>query len=592
MRPQKLAILLLIGILTFLSLLLLRNPAPPNGTIDRKKPSPLATSRRNADGSYPPEKVHPVARFVHNAEKEFEEVRSRQSKTLKEAVKNYRRRYGMHPPPNFDKWFEFAQSRNVQLIDEFDTIYHSLLPFWAVPPKVIRARAREAMGFDNAVFGLMIRDGKVTFSDGGGEGVSWLREATEGMMSSFVQFLPDMDLVFNTHDEPRVVIPSEDLQRLVDIAKNEAIPAAAQLRTPMNRWSERPLDLNRGDRVQEVRTTRFNRFAHQPTWTHSRISCPVDTPARSLDEEPEDDIDPYAYGELGFIYNSTSFSDICLTPSLQYTYGFFDRPNAFDIVHDLFPIFSQSKISSFQDIIFPSPWYWAHKVPYDEAKDFPWDAKENRLYWRGSTTGGFSRAGGWRRQHRQIFVQKVNALDNAVVLSKNDRGPWQSQEVARSDYRGLFDVKFTFIGQCDPEDCAAQQEFFEVAEHADQQEAWASRFLVDIDGNAFSGRFYAFLFSNSLVFKIALFREWHDEWLKPWVHYIPWGLKGKEYVESVRYFASEDEGKAAAPRIAQQGQTWAQKVLRNEDLEVWFFRLLLEYVFSCSLHLYQGTRQC
>jgi hypothetical protein len=38
----------------------------------------------------------------------------------------------------------------------------------------------------------------------------------------------------------------------------------------------------------------------------------------------------------------------------------------------------------------------------------------------------------------------------------------------------------------------------------------------------------------------------------------------------------EEEGKKAAPQIATQGQQWAQQVLRNEDLEVWFFRLLLE----------------
>jgi hypothetical protein len=28
--------------------------------------------------------------------------------------------------------------------------------------------------------------------------------------------------------------------------------------------------------------------------------------------------------------------------------------------------------------------------------------------------------------------------------------------------------------------------------------------------------------------------------------------------------------------LALQGREWAKKVLRNEDLEVWFFRLLLE----------------
>ena len=50
----------------------------------------------------------------------------------------------------------------------------------------------------------------------------------------------------------------------------------------------------------------------------------------------------------------------------------------------------------------------------------------------------------------------------------------------------------------------------------------------------------------------------------------------KQSRQSQRYFAQEDDGKKAAPQIAAQGQRWAQQVLRNGDLEVWFFRLLLE----------------
>ncbi|KAH3004267.1 hypothetical protein KXV73_000777 [Aspergillus fumigatus] len=482
----------------------------------------------------------------------------------------------MHPPPHFDKWFQFAQSRGVQLIDEYDTIYHSLLPFWAIEPKVIRERAREALGYDNAVIGVLIRQGKVTLVEGGGDKLKWQRDATAGMMSGFVEFLPDMDLVFNTHDEPRVVIPSDDLRRMVSIAKDSVLPKSFQNQSPKNTWSPRPKDLNKGDRIDEVRTTRFNRYAHQPTWTDSRASCPVDSPARSLNEDAPDNVGAYERGDPGFIYNTTAFSDICNTPSLKRTYGFFDRPNAFDVVHDLFPIFSQSKISSFQDILYPSPWYWANMVPYAEENDYPWDQKQEKMFWRGSTTGGFSRAGGWRRQHRQIFVGNINSLDNVKVLAKTTDGQWQTKEVNRADYRDLFDVKFTFIGQCDPSDCDAQKEFFEVVDAVGQQDAWAYKYLVDIDGNAFSGRYYAFLHSHSLVCKVAIFREWHDEWIKPWVHYVPLTLAGDESVETMRYFVTEDEGKSTAAKIAGKGRDWALKALRNDDMEVWFFRLLLE----------------
>ncbi|KAL1973743.1 hypothetical protein VTN31DRAFT_5303 [Thermomyces dupontii] len=523
---------------------------------------------------------HPISRLILDAGKQFKQRVSSQSKSLPEAVAEYRRRYGMPPPPNFDKWYKFARDRGVQIIDDYDTIYHSLLPFWSLPPKVIRQRAKETIGFDNNMIALLVRNGKIANAEGGGDGYKWQREATVEMMKPFVQYLPDMDLAFNTHDEPRVVIPTEDLQRLVSYAKEVAIPATNKKESLRNSFSRRPSDLGKGDQIEEVTTTRFNRFAHQATWTHSRMSCPVGSPARSLDENAQDDTSRYAMGDLGFIYNTTAFSDICLTPSLRHTHGFFDRPNAFDIVQDLFPVFSQSKISSFQDILYPSPWYWAGRVAYNKSEDRPWDKKSGQLYWRGSTTGGYSRDGGWRRQHRQNFVDKVDNAhddDKTKILTRVGDRDWAVKNVPRKSYQDLFNVKFTFIGQCDVDDCAAQEKFFDVAEKADPNWAWQYKYLADIDGNAFSGRYYSFLLSNSLVFKIALFREWHDEWLKPWVHYVPLSFRGDEYVESVRYFTEEEDGRIQGPLLAKQSKEWAQKVLRKEDMEAWFFRLLLEY---------------
>ncbi|PYH95004.1 putative capsule-associated protein CAP1 [Aspergillus ellipticus CBS 707.79] len=479
-----------------------------------------------------PENAHPIASLVQDAKQQHDRILSSQSKTLTQAVNEYRSRYKLHPPPHFDKWFQFTKSRGVQLIDEYDSIYHSLLPFWALEPKTIRERARETLGFDNSMIGVLIRNGTVSLAEGGAYEQYWQRSATVKMIKSFSEHLPDMDLVFNALDEPRVIVPSEDLQRLVAIAKDRAIPKAFANDLPRNSWSGRPTDLNKGDRIDEVRTTRFNRFIPQSTWSYSRSSCPVDSPVRSLDEQTADNIDSYARGEMEFVYNTTAFSDICNSPSLRYTYGFFDRPNTFEVVHDLFPVFSQSKISSYQDILYPSPWYWDNQVPYEEEKDLEWDAKIDKMYWRGSTTGGYSRAGGWRRQHRQIFLRNVNALNTA-----KPRG------VGRNAFADLFDVRFTYIGQCDEVDCAAQREYFEVAEPADQQDAWAYKHLLDIDGNAFSGRFYAFLRSKSLIYKISIFREWHDEWIKPWTHYVPLSLTGDDYLEAMRYFVLEDEAR-------------------------------------------------
>ena len=567
---RRLGSFLFIFFLFGLSLYYLREHRP-------RVPIGLPPSGLNQETPPSTETSHPIHQLIAKAEKEHKKIIARQSDTLQKAVEEYKRRYRLPPPPNFDKWYEFAKERNVELIDEYDTIYHSLLPFWGLPPDVIRGRARESLGFkDNALLGIIIREGRVVTAAGGTE---WQQRSTVAMLEQFIHYLPEMDLPFNVHDEPRVVVPHDDLQRLIVVAKEKALPTSFANRAPKNTFSAPPKGLGDGTRPFESKTTRFNRYAHQPTWTESRISCPPETPARALDESINDDGSNFSFSELGFIMNKTAFSDICLTPSLRERYGFFDRPNAFSIVHDLFPIFSQSKISSYQDILYPSPWYWSDKVPYDEGDDIAWDQKRDLLYWRGSTTGGFSRDGGWRRQHRQNFVEKINALDDVKVMANKSASggeQWTIKEVPRADYRNLLDVHFSHVGQCDPGDCDAQKEFFEIATPDKQHDAWNYKYLLDIDGNAFSGRFYAFLKSISLVYKMAVFREWHEEWIMPWVHYIPLSLRGEEYVESVRYFHEEEEGRVLGPKIAVKGREWASKVLRKEDFEVWLFRLLLE----------------
>ncbi|RMY70343.1 hypothetical protein D0863_05853 [Hortaea werneckii] len=538
-------------------------------------------SEEYAPLNYTETRSHPIDQLVRNAEASWLNTLQSQSQSLETAVTQYTKRYNHPPPPNFDKWYEYATERNVQLIDEYDTIYHSLLPFWALSPATIRSRVREACGFqDNNLMCLLIRDGKSVHVEGG---QPWLQEAIVGMIGNFVQYLPDMDLAFNVHDEPRVVVPHDELERLIRTAITENLPAALANPTPRNAFSSRPADLGKGKRIPEVKTTRFNVFAHQPTWIPSRLSCPATSPARCLATDTcPDNFTAYSLGDLGFVYNHTAFSDVCNSPSFASSHGFFDRPNAFNVIHDLFPVFSQSKMSSFQDILYPSPWYWYGKVAYEEKKDPSWAEKVNSLWWRGSTTGGFSRNGGWRRQHRQKLVHKLNALDTAKILTNaNADNPdvaphWQTKEVARKDYDQVMDVHFSHVGQCDPGDCDAQKEFFTLAPPVDQQEAWRFRYLLDLDGNAFSGRFYAFLRSRSLVFKMAVFREWHEEWIKPWVHYIPLSLRGDEALESVRYLSAEGEGKKQGVRMAEASREWAGKVLRNEDFETWFFRLLLE----------------
>ncbi|KAI5302600.1 capsule-associated protein CAP1, partial [Ascosphaera pollenicola] len=548
---------------------------------------------------------HPIEQLIKQASSRFDQRKQKQSKTLREAVEEYQRRYSMPPPPHFDVWFRLAQEKNVRIIDDYDTIYHSLLPFWGLKPSTIRERAREIISYRRQVTGMMIRDKKITKCERRDEAKHWFPEALQGMTVGFLDWLPDMDLAFNINDEPRIVIPSEDLNALHQRGVQEVSKLAGESGLKQNDFSPRPKDVNKGDRWYDAdfKSFRFNRYDRQRTWEACSMSCPFDSPARSIDDDAEDLSTPYRFTDLGFVNNDTAHTDICLTPSLQRTFGLFERPNALDLSHVLMPMFSQSKISSFQDIIYPSPWYWNNQVSYSENQDREWDSKEESLYWRGTTTGGFSKAGGWRSHHRQIFVGRVNGLTRANILEPKPREPetpeqqpdaapktdkredngsdgnnethWQIRKLPRDDYRDLFDVKFTEIKHCDPDDCDAQQKYFEIAPREKPSRAWSYKHLMDIDGHGFSGRFYSFLQSNSLAYKLAMFREWHNEWIVPWLHYVPLSHKGDEHVEVMRWFGRDKSGKLRARELAQHGKGAVRSMLRKEDMEIWWFRLLL-----------------
>jgi hypothetical protein len=276
---------------------------------------------------------------------------------------------------------------------------------------------------------------------------------------------------------------------------------------------------------------------------------------------------------------------VCLSPSLRHSIGLFNHPNVYKVSHDLVPIFSPSKMSTFNDILYPSPYYYAGITSYNESVSVDWEDKEPRLWWRGATSGGYSQGSSWRQLLRQSIVAKLQSLDTLKVLEQTNSSSenveissvsWTAREVSGAGFQDRFDVAITEVKQCDWYDCNQMYELFGVNDKVPQEEAWKNRYLLDMDGNALSGRFYALMKSKSLPFKLAYFREWHAERLFPWVHYVPISARTEEYAELIRYFEMEESGRNISGTLAREGRDWAQRALEKEDMQVYMFRLLLE----------------
>lgn len=528
---------------------------------------------------------HPVSVLASVASKTFNKTLTGQSNSLEQAVTEYRRRYNMPPPPHFDKWYEFAKQRNTMLIDEYDTIYHSLLPFWGLSPRIIRSRVREDLGFDNMVMGISIRNGEPIHL-GNGQG-DFQRNATMKQFSKFAQWLPDMDLEFNVHDEPRVVVPHEELHRLV--TKGYKAQACINSNSLLNHFSGNNIST---EPIPEISTSRFLNLARQETWLYSRLSCPPHSPAMDLDGNALDNTSAFALEPLGFIFNQSAASDICNSPSLQHRLGIFERPNALKLTNMLVPMFSMSHPSSFQDIPVPSPWYYEGVGGYKPEADIPWESRKGQIYWRGTTSGGSSHNGSWHNLQRQRVVASLERNSEHDILelkaestcSIGGEEGWKVRKANQTELSEYFNAHFVDITGCEGQDCYDERRFFDVLDREDENEAWKYRYLLDMDGHAYSGRFYAFMRSKSVPLKLTFFREWHDDVLVPWVHYVPLNKDTTEIAEIVRFFEQDHAGQEIARTIGEEGQSWAAKTLRNDDMDVYMFRLMLEYVLSRMLH--------
>jgi len=546
---------------------------------------------------------HPIDLMIYDAQVSHEKYvqQATTSDNLDQAVSEYKRRYGRNPPPGFDKWYDFAVELNSTIIDDYDNIYNDLLPFWSLPPALIRHNLYELTSNPwNDVGGISVRDGKADISPNDMATHRWMLEGIVSMISQFEEWLPDMDLGFNMNDEPRVTVPYNSIQDMRRIGKgnHDHNPTARK------DWSEDRASGWEMTSKEPLTYTPFTEKSFQRTfreWGNS--ACPPSSPAVTQNHWDVSTLCTTctnAHSLGAFLANWTLSADICAQPDMSNLHGLYLSPAAFKASHDLLPIFSQSKAHGYNDILYPSAWNYMDKVAHAPTKEHPdkdYYSKSSTLFWRGATSEGVSPGTGtWTGMTRQRFlsVTNDNNLTAPVLLPYPfaPRGKMAYVSAPVSSLRASITTNVALvdtIARCGEPDCSAQAaQLGPLAKPVDFQSHWRHKYLLDLDGAGFSGRFLPFLQSGSLPFKAALFREWFDDRLAPWVHFVPLDARAHGLWATLMYFsgfegwikgkrvsvpAREKEGR----QMALAGKEWANRVLRKEDMEVYMFRLLLEW---------------
>lgn len=207
-------------------------PAGPEKAVQPEKPlSPIDTVKPSEPVAKAPKSAHAIDTLIKNANNVYDELLKKESKDIKSAAAEYRKRRGRHPPPGFDLWYKFAEENGAVMVEDFfDQIYHDLGPFWGLPASTMR---REANVYEMTI---NVRNHNASTTSGW----FWTR-IWQNMTQTIEHLLPDMDIALNAMDEPRIVVPWEEIDKFMEIERTtKTMPPVNEVISDFGSLEEKP----------------------------------------------------------------------------------------------------------------------------------------------------------------------------------------------------------------------------------------------------------------------------------------------------------------------------------------------------------------
>ncbi|SCZ88292.1 BZ3500_MvSof-1268-A1-R1_Chr2-1g04314 [Microbotryum saponariae] len=550
-----------------------------SGTEARYLGSRKKFTGNGAENVAAPSQPHPIHLLMDSAKRMWTRKVERQSKTLREAVEaiqktdetlttwqEYERRYNRRPPKGFADWWWYAKGHNFLLVDEFDSLDEKILPLLAIPSSVMRKRAETIQHDAN----FWIQDKTFTLQlSGGGKGVDAsgpmsIHVDRPNQMKQLIQpiakYLPDMNLTFTGHDIPWIVMSGEAREQHIRSAKAGQYVPEKFLTDPIDDW-------------------KYDGWAQ---------SCPPNSPMRKaarFSDRLKDQAKVAPPAQKSLIHDHVQAMDVCSHPERQTLHGFtlWDGPRCGLV----YPLFAMTSTSMHSDLLVPPIDQYDRPVGNDPRWE---EKKRDKIVWRGSTTGADLNLAWMRIYSQRPRLCRLPAQTGPITLTyaPNDKfgqlGPTQEFTAdKRTLAKEWFD--FQFLGkpeQCgDSVACAEFAKEFTWSEYMGQDEQNEYKYVMDVDGNGWSGRFHRLLSTNSLVFKSTIFPEWYRDHIQPWLHYVPISPDYNDLWEVMAFFKGDENGRgehdALAKEIAMAGKEFAKTCWRMEDMRIYTYRLLLEY---------------
>ena len=481
------------------------------------------------------------------------------------AAKFYSDNYG-RIPTYFGEWYAFAKSKKCR-INRYDMLYKQLKPFQNNNHKVNFQRELEELitFFNNTQLTRMVsKDGRVTITI-----TNPRAQYYQTIFDKFQEFLPNMKWVVNTHAQP-IIVPNENIKY------------------QKSKFHQDPTVKGVGNTLLTLQDELEQTQKIIPLKTILDKSCKPNT------------------------YRDSLFQG----------YGLFiSPPREFQTFQSL-PILSWGNYPGCtQDILIPSVFHYEFKGLTNVNKPYTeWSNKTNQLVWRGTSSGS-----PFYENHNFLFLPDHVCMNDCKegqikIVSAGDFSKyiwfWSHRQRLvnhANEYPSLFDVQFVDAVEVAEEMKYQIYRFFKMSRKMRFERFFDYKFILDIDGNGYSGRFLKLLHGNSLIFSAHYATDWFSDVVIPFYHFVPvhmgytdinlnaldadfkeilkqkregWNrfvhekkddfnnpLGFNDIAAKTLWYSQHD---AASEQLAMQGQKFAKQYLRDEDMDCYIYRALIE----------------
>ncbi|KAK4053925.1 hypothetical protein OIO90_003762 [Microbotryomycetes sp. JL221] len=501
-----------------------------------------------------PKGRHPISVLIEDAESKWRRKLEKQSRTLQEAVQEYKQRYRRNPPKGFDKWWDFAERHDIQLRDEYDQIAYDLAPHWALEAHDSRHRNRVMQDREHTFTAEMTPGHKRVGLHGQHRD---LKRATDirDLLEMFAQDLPfNLNFTFIIDDNPAVMMPYSQRIRMVELAEQGEYYGPSEFVEP-----------------------------HDPELSYFAQACSPNSPLRRS-ELGHNVQDFSGDARRSFIWDHAKAIDLCQHPEQRRLHGHLMQEGV--PFSPLVPLLTFAKTRMHADILAtPLEQYSDTYVGYEP----PWEQKShNKLLWRGSTTGvEFDKHTPWRQSQRARlhFLSQNMDGEKPVIFSQGSAVKEANLSIAEMNHL-YMDMAFSGEpAQCDPETCEVMRKDIRFKSLIGLEDSNQYKYLIDVDGNGWSGRFHRLMSMKAMILNLVsrstAFPEWYQDRIQPWVHYVPVKIDYSDLYDIMTYFIGTPDGQgghdSVAERIGEAGRLWAKNYWRKADMAAYMYRLSLEY---------------